>query len=78
MSGSADNPLIGQLTADTMSNCQQVLSIIQLATESTDLPNGPNEVMGYHLILNCLRHALRYEHDHFSERNPGQLREVAS
>ena len=64
------NPLIGNIPADTMSHCQQVLSIIQLATESQEAGTSDDEVMGYHLILNCVRTALEYEHDHHAERAP--------
>ena len=66
-----NNPLIGNIPADTMSHCQQVLSIIQLATESQEMGTSDDEVMGYHLILNCVRNALEYEHDHHQERSRG-------
>ena len=60
------NPLIGNIPDDTMSHCQQVLSIIQRATESQETGTSDDEVMGYHLVLNCVRNAL--EHDHHQER----------
>ena len=65
------NPLIGNIPADTMSHCQQVLSVVQLATESQDACTSDTEVMGYHLILLTVRKALQYEHDHHQERSQG-------
>ena len=63
-----NNPLIGNIPADTCSHCQQVLSVVQLATESQEGCSSDDEVMGYHLILMCVRQALEYEHDHHAER----------
>ena len=55
----------------TMSHCQQALSIVQLATESQEACTETDEVMGYYLILKCVRQALMYEHDHHYERSRG-------
>ncbi len=60
------NPLVGRIPADTMNNCQQVLSVVQLATESQE--SGDDATMGYYLILRSVRQALVYEHDHHTER----------
>ena len=69
------NPLIGNIPADTMNHCQQVLLIVDLATESQEMKYGDDEVMGYHLILKCVRQALMYEHDHHQERSRGGCHE---
>ena len=73
---SKKNPLIGNLPADTMSNCAQVLSIVQLATESQKMCTSTDEVMGYYLIMKCVQQALMYEHDHHNEREHS-LQEVS-
>ena len=54
------NPFLGSFPAETMSNCAQVLSIVDLATESQEMGTSDDEVMGYHLILLAVRKALWY------------------
>ena len=46
---------------------QQVLLIVDLATESQDTAYD-DAPMGYHLILNCVRDALRYESERVTVR----------
>ena len=53
------NPFIGSLPAETMSNCAQVLSIVDLATGQQDA-HSDDYVMGYYLILMAVRKALWY------------------
>ena len=53
------NPFISSLPAETMSNCAQVLSIVELATGQQDA-HCDDYVMGYYLILQAVRKALWY------------------
>ena len=57
------NPLIGETPADTVSHCQQVLSIVQRANDYIDMYPDEDDVMGYHLIHQTVRQALKYERD---------------
>ncbi|MCZ6657932.1 MAG: hypothetical protein O7C67_11600 [Gammaproteobacteria bacterium] len=67
------NLLIGDNPAETMSNCQQVLSIVELATGDRENATNSDDRMGYYLILNWVRDALKYEVEHSEERQSGNV-----
>ena len=53
------NPFIGHFPGQTMINCAQVLSIVDLATQQQE-GHSDDWVMGYYLILLAVRKALWY------------------
>ena len=60
-----------------MNHCQQALAIVELAIADTDNATNEDDRMGYFLILTCVRQALRYEVEHYQERQPNNVTKLA-
>ena len=72
-----DNHLVGRIPGDTMNNCQQVLAIADLAMWDQSSETTDDEVMGFHLLFGCIRNALRYEVEHYQERQCDNVTKLA-
>ncbi len=64
--GSTTNPLIGYLPMDTLNYCDQVLSVLQDASEVQD--SSDETGMGKFLILLSVRRALQWESENYHAR----------
>lgn len=64
----AINPLIGDLLGDTLTNCSNVLMVLEMY--DTEGEPSEKEVLGLSLIHRVIRGALEYENCRLSKVNP--------
>ena len=64
----AINPLIGALLGDTLTNCSNVLMVLEMY--NTEGEPSAKEVRGLSLIHSVIRKALEYENIRLSKVNP--------
>ena len=58
------NPIVNCSVGDpgeTVNSCQQVLQIVTRAIQFNEFGNGPDDMLGFYIIIEGVRDALRYE-----------------